>query len=312
MRRSVAHNPRAVPVLYPHVIPRLAVLVLFLAAAAVSAQDGFYYLSNPDGDPPQGNPTGEPSDQVPQPDDYEGALQPYGSWQDAPMYGRFWRPSVAAGWQPYVDGRWVWTARGWTWLSSEPWSWTMHYGRWSFLPTWGWVWFPGSVWSPAWVRWVWFGDLIGWAPLSPFGGTVFDQFVFVRGRDFCSPLLRSFVVRRDFVPLELRTHWRDHLGRVPDRRWVERESGHPVRLVTERPAHMLPPWPRRPESPAIASGHWAVPRAPLPAGHSRPPRSAPQVAAPGLPVGRGGFGAPHSLGGAPSAPASGGSLGIGR
>src|SRR4029077_11113780 len=240
-----ARNVRATPVLELLVTPRLAALLLVLAAGTVSAQEQFYYLGNPEEDAPQAYPTDEPSDQTPQPDEYEGALQPYGTWQDAPTYGRFWRPSVAAGWQPYVDGRWGWTPHGWTWLSSEPWNWTFHYGRWSFLPTWGWAWFPGSVWGPAWVRWVWFGDFIGWAPLSSFGGPVFNQFVFVRGRDFCSPRLRRFVVQRDFVPRGIRTHWRDHIDRVPDRRWVERESGHTVRVVTDRPTHMLPPWQRR-------------------------------------------------------------------
>jgi len=257
------------------VIPRLAVLLLVLAAGTVTAQEQFYYLGNPDEDAPQGYPQGSPPgyptdepDQAAQPEEYEQALQPYGTWQDAPTYGRFWLPSVATGWQPYVDGQWVWTTHGWTWLSSEPWSWTFHYGRWSFLPRWGWVWFPGSVWGPAWVRWVWFGNFIGWAPLSPFGGPVFNQFVFVRGRDFCSPRLRRYVIRRDFVPRGVRTNWRDHMDRVPDRTWVEREAGHPVRVVSDRPAHMLPPWERRPaqrpESPTLSDGHDAAPRTPWP------------------------------------------------
>ena len=241
---------------------RLVALLLVLAAATVSAQEQFYYLGNPEEDAPQGSPTDEP-EQAPQPEEYEGALQPYGTWQDAPTYGRFWMPSVAAGLQPFVDGQWVWTTRGWTWLSSEPWSWTFHFGRWSFLPRWGWAWFPGSVWGPAWVRWVWFGDFIGWAPLSPFGGPVFNQFVFVRGRDFCSPRLPRFVVRRDFVPRGVRTHWRDHMDRIPGRSWVEREAGHPVRVVTDRPAQMLPPWERRrvqrPESPTLSDGRDAAP-----------------------------------------------------
>jgi hypothetical protein len=262
-----ARNVRLPSVLEPLVTVRLVALVLILAAGTVTAQEQFYYLGNPEEDATQGYPTDEP-DQAAQPEEYEEALQPYGTWQDAPTYGRFWRPSVAAGWQPYVDGQWVWTTRGWTWLSSEPWSWTFHYGRWSFLPRWGWAWFPGSVWGPAWVHWVWFGNFIGWAPLSPFGGPVFNQFVFVRGRDFCSPRLRRYVVRRDFVPRGVRTHWRDHIDRVPDRSWVEREAGHPVRVVSDRRAHMLPPWQRRPaprpESPTLSDGRDAAPPAPSP------------------------------------------------
>jgi len=270
-----ARNVRLPSVLEPLVTVRLVALVLILAAGTVSAQEQFYYLGNPDEDAPQGSPADEP-DHALQPEEYEEALQPYGTWQDAPTYGRFWRPSVAAGWQPYVDGQWVWTTRGWTWLSSEPWSWTFHFGRWAFLRPWGWAWFPGSVWGPAWVRWVWFGNFIGWAPLSPFGGPVFNQFVFVRGRDFCSPRLRRYVVRRDFVPRGVRTNWRDHMDRVPDRSWVEREAGHPVRVVADRPAHTLPPWERRPaqrpESPTLSDRRDAVPHTPWP-GRREPPGS---------------------------------------
>src|SRR5262249_25865385 len=94
------------------VIPRLAVLLLVLAAGTVTAQEHCYYLGNPDDDAPQGYPQGSPPgyptdepDQAAQPEEYEQALQPYGTWQDAPTYGRFWLPSVAAGWQPYVDGQ---------------------------------------------------------------------------------------------------------------------------------------------------------------------------------------------------------------
>src|SRR5262249_24839827 len=87
-----------------------------------------------------------------------------------------------------------------------------------------------------------------------FGGPVFNQFVFVRARDFCSPLLQRFAVRHDVVPLAIRTHWRDHLGRVPDRRRVERESGPPVHVVTGRPGHMPPPWQGPPRGPGGEAG----------------------------------------------------------
>ena len=115
-------------------------------------------------------PYDDPGDAAPSPDSYEQALGPYGSWQTDPGYGRYWQPRVAAGWQPYSDGQWIWTAYGWTWVSNEPWSWTFHYGRWAYLPPRGWVWIPGTVWGPAWVSWVSYGGYIGWAPLSPFGG----------------------------------------------------------------------------------------------------------------------------------------------
>jgi hypothetical protein len=173
----------------------------------------------------------------------------------------------------------VWTAHGWTWLSTEPWGWTFHYGRWAYLPGFGWAWFPGSVWGPAWVRWVWYGDFIGWAPLSPFAGAVVNDFAFVRGRDFCSSRLRRYVIRRDRVPAGLRDNWRSHVDRVPDRHWVERESGRPVHTVGDRPAHTLAPWERRrprPERPGTRADRDAAPRQPRPERHwlLRPDRDA--------------------------------------
>jgi hypothetical protein len=208
--------------------------------------------------------TDEPSDDTLAPDAYDEALRPYGTWQDSPGYGRVWRPGVATGWQPYLDGRWVWTAAGWTWISTEPWSWTFHYGRWAFLPTAGWVWLPGSVWGPAWVRWVSSGTFVGWAPLPPFGGPAFDDYVFVRGRDFCAPRLRPYLVRSDRLPREVRSHWNDHLDRAPERHWIERESGRRVPVMRERPGH-APSWARdRPPAPA--------PERPLERGDA-PPRS---------------------------------------
>src|SRR5262249_2960621 len=164
-----------------HVRSRIALgvlLVLVLAMAGVAH--------------PQ-YPYDDPGDAAPQPGTYQQALAPYGYWQTEPSYGQFWQPSVPAGWRPYADGQWVWTAYGWTWTSYEPWSGTFHYGRWGYLPPRGWVWFPGTVWGPAWVTWVTYSDYVGWAPLSPFGQPVLNNFVFVRSYDFCAPQLRTLV-----------------------------------------------------------------------------------------------------------------------
>ena len=39
-------------------------------------------------------------------------LYNYGSWYDAPTYGRIWRPAeVAIDWVPFRSGRWVWDPR---------------------------------------------------------------------------------------------------------------------------------------------------------------------------------------------------------
>ena len=44
-----------------------------------------------------------------------------------------WRPYVAANWQPYSNGRWVWSIFGWTWVPYESWGWAVsHYGRWGY------------------------------------------------------------------------------------------------------------------------------------------------------------------------------------
>jgi hypothetical protein len=194
-------------------------------------------------DAPQAYPYDEPGDPAPSPGQYEDALRPYGSWQADSQYGRFWRPGVPSGWQPYADGQWVWTRYGWTWVSYEPWSWTFHYGRWAHLPTWGWSWFPGSTWGPAWVRWSTYGGYVGWAPLSPFGVTPINRYVFVRDHDFCAPRLRHRFVPYDRVPWKVRQHWRDH-PRWPDRHAIERVSRHPVRVLPDRPRESLAPWQR--------------------------------------------------------------------
>jgi uncharacterized membrane protein YgcG len=200
----------------------------------------------PGGVPPEAQqdyPYDDPTDPAPSPDQYEEALRPYGSWQADPGYGRFWRPGVPSGWQPYLDGRWAWTPYGWTWGSYEPWSWTFHYGRWSYLPAWGWSWFPGSTWGPAWVRWSTYGGYVGWAPLSPFGRLGFNRYVFVRDYDFCAPHLRYRHFPWNRVPWKVRKHWRDH-PRWPDRRQIERVSRHPVHVLPDRPRESLAPWQR--------------------------------------------------------------------
>jgi hypothetical protein len=100
---------------------------------------------------------------------FEDALAVHGQWIVVAHHGRVWRPRhVAAGWQPYLHGEWVWTAEGWFWLTDEPWGWaTYHYGRWAHDPVLGWFWVPGFVWGPAWVAWRVADGFVGWAPLYP-------------------------------------------------------------------------------------------------------------------------------------------------
>jgi hypothetical protein len=95
-------------------------------------------------------------------------LAPYGRWVDC-SYGQCWVPArVAADWQPYSNGQWIYTEYGWTWMSNDPWGGNpYHYGTWASIPGYGWSWVPGTVWAPAWVTWSYSNSYVGWAPLPP-------------------------------------------------------------------------------------------------------------------------------------------------
>ena len=112
-------------------------------------------------------------------------LDAYGTWETSSEYGSVWYPrGMAAGWEPYRTGRWIWRDPwGWTWLSSEPWGWApYHYGRWAVVRG-RWCWVPVGPggrypgYSPALVGFVgggagWSlsvsaGGFVGWFPLGP-------------------------------------------------------------------------------------------------------------------------------------------------
>jgi hypothetical protein len=96
---------------------------------------------------------------------YADDLQDHGAWHFDASVGHVWRPYVDAAWQPYQNGRWLWTAYGWTWLPYERWGWApFHYGRWGYGSGLGWYWVPGRAWGPAWVDWAVGGDHVGWCP----------------------------------------------------------------------------------------------------------------------------------------------------
>jgi hypothetical protein len=122
-----------------------------------------------------------------------------GEWISTSEYGTVWRPThVGDDWQPYVDGRWVWTSAGWAWASDESFGWAVyHYGRWSWSPAFGWVWLPGRVWAPAWVSWNWTDGYAAWSPLGP--AVAYEQpalWVVVPTRYFLEPVRRHVVPRR--------------------------------------------------------------------------------------------------------------------
>jgi hypothetical protein len=96
-------------------------------------------------------------------------LAQYGSFEEAPQYGRVWYPrSVPSGWAPYHEGHWAYVAPwGWNWVDNEPWGFApFHYGRWVQTGgRWGWcasapgIAYGGGypVYSPALVSFVGFG-----------------------------------------------------------------------------------------------------------------------------------------------------------
>ena len=81
-------------------------------------------------------------------------LNYYGNYYSVPGYGYMWQPYfVGAGWDPFMDGAWMWyPGFGYSWVSAYPWGWMpYHYGSWLFVPSYGWMWRPGNTWV-AWNR----------------------------------------------------------------------------------------------------------------------------------------------------------------
>jgi hypothetical protein len=97
-------------------------------------------------------------------------LVPYGNWVEYKQYGPVWYPTkeVAASWRPYLNGRWVPSAKGWVFETAEPWGWaTYHFGNWMATQEYGWVWVPGSTWYASTATWRKSKRAIGWAPVPP-------------------------------------------------------------------------------------------------------------------------------------------------
>lgn len=106
-------------------------------------------------------------------EDYAGDLDGYGDWRYESDAGYVWVPQVDAGWQPYSNGNWTWTAYGWTWIPNERWGWApFHYGNWDYSASLGWYWFPGRTWSPAWVNWAVGDGYVGWCATGRHGRPV--------------------------------------------------------------------------------------------------------------------------------------------
>jgi len=94
----------------------------------------------------------------------------YGNYFYAPGWGWMWRPYyMGAGWNPFMDGSWLWYPQfGYAWVSPYPWGWMPYrYGAWNFVPGYGWCWMPTSTWT----RWASVPVVnqrpVGWVPIHP-------------------------------------------------------------------------------------------------------------------------------------------------
>jgi hypothetical protein len=165
-------------------------------------------------------PASLPDDVAP----YGDELDRHGAWYYEGEVGYVWRPYVAAGWQPYSDGRWVWSVYGWTWVPSESWGWApSHYGRWGFSPALGWYWMPGATWGPAWVSWAAGGDYVGWCPLGHRDRPVliYEQVARNLARDHAVPRDDAGVARNPWIYLRRG----DVTARDISRRRVQLDAG---------------------------------------------------------------------------------------
>ncbi len=142
------------------------------------------------------------------------SLSPYGTWIEFNdgVYG--WKPvNMVRGWEPYSNGRWLWTSDGWYWDSYEPFGYIVfHYGRWYFDNYYGWLWIPDYQWAPAWVEWRYDDAYIGWAPLPPYAifsvsigiqfthvfYTPYAHWNFVKYNYFCDPYVGKYYVGANY------------------------------------------------------------------------------------------------------------------
>ena len=168
-------------------------------------------------------------------------LDAYGEWIDYPGLGQVWQPRVSYDWQPFTEGRWVWTDQGWLWYSDEPFGWAVyHYGYWVNEGASGWLWVPGYDWSPARVRWVVRDDAIGWAPLPPPGRSLpvavdARGWIVVHPRQFTQRNVGQYRGRLRQPPAD--PGGRDNTKRPPDVKMIEHFTNVPVeveRFETER------------------------------------------------------------------------------
>src|SRR5215510_269641 len=93
------------------------VSAVFLSGCVSLGASGEVYSDYPSGDyPTGGSSTGVSFDL------FYSNLSPHGTWLVSAEYGRVWQPrEYDRDWNPYYDGRWVYTEFGWTWVSDYSW-----------------------------------------------------------------------------------------------------------------------------------------------------------------------------------------------
>lgn len=168
-------------------------------------------------------------------------LNNYGEWVNINNFGEAWRPYVVSDWQPFSNGRWIYSNGNWTWYSYEPFGWIVyHYGYWYDDPYYGWVWIPSNnAWSSARVTWFNYGNYTGWAPLPPPGvayGRPWDTnrrryWHVVRDRDFTRDNIGNYYVSSGTIENYRSQEYRN---RPPDRNEIERQSDRKVQEINMR------------------------------------------------------------------------------
>ena len=149
----------------------VTILVLGIAVPAFSIRIGIgdFYVNVGDYDYLPYNVVSAPQS-VPSSINMFDVMRQYGNWRSDPQFGNVWQPYSAAGWRPYMHGRWMNTQYGPTWEGYEPWAWAAyHYGDWIHTQNSGWAWTPGDEWHPGRVAWAQGNGSVGWMPLPPQG-----------------------------------------------------------------------------------------------------------------------------------------------
>ena len=158
----------------------------------------------------------------------------YGSYTYISGWGNVWQPYfVGAGWNPWMDGAWVWyPGIGYVWVSAYPWGWTPYrYGGWYFIGGHGWCWRADRHWQH-------------WSPVAA---------VHNPPPNFRPPVVPvsggPHVVPVGHGPVTLYPNPDDRDWRGPRRPVDPGAPGGKVRLSEKVPQHPVTPVPMRPRIP---------------------------------------------------------------